>query len=328
MALVGADLAQLHTWSSSSAARCRANCRHPERHEPEGPGEQLVLGGAQRRPVPQRLRPVRQQVRTAAQPDPRRRPRRPAASTCRPSSRPPAPPSDARPPLATGMPATPAGSGGRSRMSLRPGRGAGTLDERVLIAPDEVLESERSSVITGMVIARAWRDPGYLARLLSSPGKSWSRRVSTAPDGMAIRVFADTPGIRHIHLTSLTTEPEEMRPGAAGAAPAARGQRGPADPEHRAGAVPGRPAGAAGAARRSPTSRCCAGSPRARRLSPAGDVVQSMCGARSDGGGGGRGSRPRPPPARRRRRRPPPRRSPGRRGGGPRPTRRRRRRSW
>ena len=34
-------------------------------------------------------------------------------------------------------------------MSLRPDEGASTLDERVLIAPDEVLESERSSVITG-----------------------------------------------------------------------------------------------------------------------------------------------------------------------------------
>jgi len=97
-------------------------------------------------------------------------------------------------------------------MSLRPEEGAGTLDERVLIAPDEVLESERSSVITGMVVARAWRDPGYRNRLQSSPREVLIEEGLQIPDGMAIRVFADTPAIRHIHLTSLTTEPEELVP--------------------------------------------------------------------------------------------------------------------
>jgi Nitrile hydratase, alpha chain len=97
-------------------------------------------------------------------------------------------------------------------MSLRPEEGAGTLDERVLIAPDEVLESERSSVITGMVVARAWRDPGYRNRLLSSPRELLVEEGLEIPDGMAIRVFADTPAIRHIHLTSLTTEATELVP--------------------------------------------------------------------------------------------------------------------
>jgi hypothetical protein len=97
-------------------------------------------------------------------------------------------------------------------MSLRPEEGAGTLDERVLIAPDEVLESERSSVITGMVVARAWRDPGYRNRLLSSPREVLVAEGLEIPDGMAIRVFADTPAIRHIHLTSLTTEATELVP--------------------------------------------------------------------------------------------------------------------
>src|SRR6266566_4338885 len=149
-----------------------------------------------------------------------RRPRRPAASTCRPSSRPPAPPSDARPPPVRGMPQGHAlgparpdeGRRRSSRMSLRPEEGAGTLDERVLIAPDEVLESERSSVITGMVVARAWRDPGYRNRLQSSPREVLIEEGLQIPDGMAIRVFADTPKIRHIHLTSLTTEAEELVP--------------------------------------------------------------------------------------------------------------------
>jgi hypothetical protein len=97
-------------------------------------------------------------------------------------------------------------------MSLRPQEGAGTLDERVLIAPDEVLESERSSVIIGMVVARAWRDPGYRNRLLSSPREVLIDEGLQIPDGMAIRVFADTPAVRHIHLTSLTTEAEELVP--------------------------------------------------------------------------------------------------------------------
>lgn len=97
-------------------------------------------------------------------------------------------------------------------MSLRPEEGAGTLDERVLIAPDEVLEGDRPSVITGMVIARAWRDPGYRSRLLSSPREILIEEGLEIPDGMAIRAFADTPAVRHIHLTSLTTEAEELVP--------------------------------------------------------------------------------------------------------------------
>jgi hypothetical protein len=98
-------------------------------------------------------------------------------------------------------------------MSLRPEEGAGTpVDERVLIAPDEVLECDRSSVITGMVIARAWRDPGYRSRLLSSPREVLIDEGLEIPDGMAIRAFADTPAVRHIHLTSLTTEAEELVP--------------------------------------------------------------------------------------------------------------------
>src|SRR4029077_2112167 len=68
------------------------------------------------------------------------------------------------------------------------------------------------SVITGMVVARAWRDPGYRNRVLSSPREVLVDEGLEIPDGMAIRVFADTPAIRHIHLTSLTTVPEELVP--------------------------------------------------------------------------------------------------------------------
>ena len=80
------------------------------------------------------------------------------------------------------------------------------------LRPDEVLESERSSVITGMVVARAWRDPGYRNRLQSSPKEVLIEEGLQIPDGMAIRVFADTPAVRHIHLTSLTTEATELVP--------------------------------------------------------------------------------------------------------------------
>src|SRR5207302_6994961 len=63
-----------------------------------------------------------------------------------------------------------------------------------------------------MVVARAWRDPGYRNRLLSSPREVLVDEGLEIPDGMAIRVFADTPAIRHIHLTSLTTEATELVP--------------------------------------------------------------------------------------------------------------------
>ena len=90
-----------------------------------------------------------------------------------------------------------------------------TPEERVTddaIAPEEVLESERGSLITGLVIARAWRDPDYLARLLARPGEVLAATGLQLPPGVRIRVFLDTPSVRHVALTSLTSEPEEMLP--------------------------------------------------------------------------------------------------------------------
>jgi hypothetical protein len=90
-----------------------------------------------------------------------------------------------------------------------------TPEERVtndVIAPEEVLESERGSLITGLVIARAWRDPDYLARLLARPGEVLAATGLQLPPGVRIRVFLDTPSVRHVALTSLTSEPEEMLP--------------------------------------------------------------------------------------------------------------------
>jgi len=90
-----------------------------------------------------------------------------------------------------------------------------TGQERVtsdVIAPEEVLESERGSLITGLVIARAWRDPDYLARLLADPREVLAASGLQLPPGVKIRVVQDAPGVRHVALTSLTTEPEEMLP--------------------------------------------------------------------------------------------------------------------
>jgi hypothetical protein len=88
-------------------------------------------------------------------------------------------------------------------------------EERVtndVIAPEEVLESERGSLITGLVIARAWRDSDYLARLVANPREVLAAAGLRVPAGVRIRVFQDAPGVRHVALTSLTSEPEEMLP--------------------------------------------------------------------------------------------------------------------
>ncbi len=90
-----------------------------------------------------------------------------------------------------------------------------TPEERVtsdVIAPEELLEGERGSLITGLVIARAWRDRSYLARLLGDPGEVLAAAGLQLPPGVRIRVLADTPAVRHVALTSLTSEPEEMLP--------------------------------------------------------------------------------------------------------------------
>jgi hypothetical protein len=84
--------------------------------------------------------------------------------------------------------------------------------EHVTIAPEEVLESERSSLVTGMVIARAWRDPGYLDRLLSSPAEVLTAAGLEIPPGVEVRVVADTPTVRYVSMTRWTSEPEELVP--------------------------------------------------------------------------------------------------------------------
>lgn len=87
-----------------------------------------------------------------------------------------------------------------------------TPDHRVLVAPEEVLESERAGLITGMAIVRAWRDPDFRRRLLTAPREVLSHEGLEIPEEMDIRVFEDTPAVRHIAITHWTSEPEELVP--------------------------------------------------------------------------------------------------------------------
>jgi hypothetical protein len=84
--------------------------------------------------------------------------------------------------------------------------------EHVRIAPEEVLDSERSQLATGMVIARAWRDPDYLERLLSHPREVLTAAGLEIPPGLEIRVVKDTPAIKYVNMTRWTSEPEELLP--------------------------------------------------------------------------------------------------------------------
>jgi hypothetical protein len=84
--------------------------------------------------------------------------------------------------------------------------------EHVTIAPEEVLEGERSSLVTGLVIARAWRDPDYLDRLLASPREVLTAAGLEIPPGVEVRVVADTPTVRYVNMTRWTSEPEELVP--------------------------------------------------------------------------------------------------------------------
>ena len=84
--------------------------------------------------------------------------------------------------------------------------------EHVRIAPEEVLDSERSHLVTGMVIARAWRDPDYLKRLHSNPREVLTAAGLEIPPGLEIRVVEDTPTARYVNMTRWTSEPEELLP--------------------------------------------------------------------------------------------------------------------
>jgi hypothetical protein len=88
----------------------------------------------------------------------------------------------------------------------------GVVTERAVIAPEELLETDRASLITGMIVARAWRDPEFRDRLVRDPKDVLAAEGLRIPAGVAVRVFEDTPEIKHVALTTWTSEPEELLP--------------------------------------------------------------------------------------------------------------------
>ena len=85
-----------------------------------------------------------------------------------------------------------------------------TPDQGVLVAPRRGMESDRGSLITGMAIARAWRDSAFRSRLISDPKRVLIEIGLQIPESMAVRVFEDTPDIKHISITRWTSEPSEI----------------------------------------------------------------------------------------------------------------------
>jgi hypothetical protein len=88
----------------------------------------------------------------------------------------------------------------------------GAVTGKVVLVPEELLESDQASLVTGMTIARAWRDPVFRARLLAGPREVLTEMGLQLPDGVAVRVFEDTPAVQHVVLTALTSEPDELGP--------------------------------------------------------------------------------------------------------------------
>lgn len=78
------------------------------------------------------------------------------------------------------------------------------------MAPEAVLESDRASVITGSMVARAWRDAAFRARLVADPKSVLVENGLAIPERMSIRIVEDTPEVRHISLTRWTSEPSEI----------------------------------------------------------------------------------------------------------------------
>src|SRR4051794_6983539 len=56
------------------------------------------------------------------------------------------------------------------------------------------------SAAIGKIIARAWSDEAYKARLVSDPGSVFEEAGLDVAEGVDIRVVEDTPGVRHFVL--------------------------------------------------------------------------------------------------------------------------------
>ena len=60
----------------------------------------------------------------------------------------------------------------------------------------------------GKIIARAWSDEGYKARLVSDPRSVFEEAGLDLAEGLEVRVVEDTPGVRHFVLPPAPAEGE------------------------------------------------------------------------------------------------------------------------
>lgn len=59
-------------------------------------------------------------------------------------------------------------------------------------------DGDRDRVITAEVIAKAWKDDAYRARLIADPNKVLTEAGAKVPEGMTIQVVANSPTIANV----------------------------------------------------------------------------------------------------------------------------------
>jgi hypothetical protein len=77
------------------------------------------------------------------------------------------------------------------------------------VATDLVLEGlagERDKIILAMVIAHAWRDASYRARLLAEPKDVLASEGLEFPEGVEVEVVENTSSVTYINIARDTTE--------------------------------------------------------------------------------------------------------------------------
>lgn len=62
------------------------------------------------------------------------------------------------------------------------------------------MTNEETAKITGRIIAKAWSDPGFKARLLADPAAILTAEGFTVPAGVALTVVEDTAAVQTLIL--------------------------------------------------------------------------------------------------------------------------------
>jgi hypothetical protein len=70
------------------------------------------------------------------------------------------------------------------------------------------MEGSDYSAVSGKVIARAWSDPDYKARLMSDPKGALAEAGVTLEEGSDIEVIEDTATVRHLVIPAPPAEGE------------------------------------------------------------------------------------------------------------------------